>query len=520
MGEARRPPPPDIVLVLTDDLSLDLVRTMAEVQRMSRTGASYRHAYVTDARCCPSRASLLTGQYPHQTGVRINNSRSAAIPGHLGPVGGWKAFRKFGSTARSVNVRLQRAGYTTGYVGKYLNRYEPELIGRRIPPGWTQWEAVFGTAYDGWDFAMAVDRGRAFGVRRVEAPPKWASNRVKDRAYVGAVIARRALAFIRAHADRRKPYFLVVSTFATHPRLPDDPAYPGLPRFPPAFRDRAGPGTPGNCGAVRCDDLTVDGIAGFRDDVADNVPLRADGRPARQWRTPGRVPSDRRATRVLRTRAQMAQSVDRMLRRIRNAVGPDTYVILTSDHGHHVGQHGLGLGKNAPFRSDVQVPLVVEGPGVVPGGREEVVSLIDLAPTFEALAGLRRARYRSGLSLVPTFTDPTLSRRQFAFSEHVADPGAAGGSRSRTRHVPSHLAVRDRTGLLARFDLDPRWRVRRFGWEYYHYGQVAWEQTNAFGDPSHQDHIAVLKQRLRMFDRCRSVRRDERVPAACRRLTR
>ena len=115
----------------------------------------------------------------------------------------------------------------------------------------------------------------------------------------------------------------------------------------------------------------------------------------------------------------MAQSADRLVSRILRSVGPDTYVVLTSDNGFHLGQNGMGRGKGTPYDTDVRVPLLVTGPGVVPGKRREVTSNIDLAPTFEELAGLPPVPYRSGVSLVPTLGQPQLVRRSYAFLEHT-----------------------------------------------------------------------------------------------------
>ena len=125
--EAKRLPPaphvaparidphdPSIVLVLMDDFSLELLETMRNAQRMRETGASYPHSYVVDSLCCVSRASIFTGQYPHQTGVLTN---TANTPNPVGPIGGWEAFEANGNAERSVNVRLQQAGYTTGFIG-------------------------------------------------------------------------------------------------------------------------------------------------------------------------------------------------------------------------------------------------------------------------------------------------------------------------------------------------------------------------------------------------------------------
>ena len=63
----------------------------------------------------------------------------------------------------------------------------------------------------------------------------------------------------------------------------------------------------------------------------------------------------------------MVQSIDRMLGRILDAVDDNTFVVLTSDNGFHLGQHGLDAGKGTPYDSDAHVPLLVVGPGVEPG---------------------------------------------------------------------------------------------------------------------------------------------------------
>ena len=123
--------------------------------------------------------------------------------------------------------------------------------------------------------------------------------------------------------------------------------------------------------------------------------------------------------RMLRSRVQMLQSADRMVRRILRQVGPDTYVILTSDNGFHLGQHGLRAGKGTPYTSDIQVPLLVVGPGVRPGRRRELVSNLDLAPTLERLAGLEPAPYRSGRSLLPSLARPWLHEQDYVFVEHT-----------------------------------------------------------------------------------------------------
>ncbi|WP_203337085.1 sulfatase-like hydrolase/transferase [Nocardioides limicola] len=515
---------PNIVLVLMDDFSMDLAPTLRSAKRMTRRGASYPWSFVVDSLCCVSRASLFTGQYPHQTGVLTN---TANTPNRVGPIGGWAAFRDYGNARRSFNVRLQQAGYTTGFIGKYLNQYEP--VGGKLPPtppGWTQWQAMFGSAYDGWDFQRA-QTGRDGKVRLVNhpAPPASASRRAKDAAYVGTITHDLALDFIDTHGADDAPYFLKVSTFAPHSRVGPRGHYPGDPAYPAAFRDRPG-GTKkhGNCGLVDCRDLTVDDLVGFGQLGPATNPRSRDGKRLKAWR-PDVAPSQRHAVNTLRDRAMMSQSIDRMVLDILDAVDDNTYVILTSDNGYHLGQHGLGQGKGAPYDTDVRVPFYVVGPGVVPGERAEVISNIDLAPTFEDMAGLRPARFRSGVSLVPTFTDPDLSRRDYVIFEHTwakslgMDPDKfySGGT---IDDIPSYVAVRSRHGLLARFDLDNRWARTRYGWEFYDYTESTWESRNSYHRPRHAKKIRELRRVMRQFDACTDHTRNDRVPASCRRITR
>ena len=83
---AAIPARPDIVFVLTDDLSMDLLRFMPHVQAMERNGLTFKNYFVSDSLCCPSRASIFTGDFPHDTGVFSN----------FGPDGGFKAFYERG----------------------------------------------------------------------------------------------------------------------------------------------------------------------------------------------------------------------------------------------------------------------------------------------------------------------------------------------------------------------------------------------------------------------------------------
>src|SRR3954451_9570992 len=135
---------PNIVFVLTDDLSWDLLPFMPAVQRLQRNGTTFRQFMVADSLCCSSRATIFTGEFPHNTGVL----------GNVPPVGGYQAFRRHGDLSRSVAVALQRAGYRTALFGKYLNDYHPFQAG--LDPGWTDWLAS-SYAYSGFGYEQSDD---------------------------------------------------------------------------------------------------------------------------------------------------------------------------------------------------------------------------------------------------------------------------------------------------------------------------------------------------------------------------
>ena len=187
---------PNIVFVLTDDLSRDLVPFMPQVQALQTRGLSFDNYFVSDSLCCPSRASIFTGNFPHDTHVFGNTL----------PKGGVAKFFERDEQHVAFNVALHRAGYATAMMGKYLNGYlEPGYDPTRpsyIPPGWTEWD-VAGWGYPEFNYPMNIDGTvHYFGH--------------KPRDYLTNVLARRGVTFINREAQAHKPFFLELATFAPH----------------------------------------------------------------------------------------------------------------------------------------------------------------------------------------------------------------------------------------------------------------------------------------------------------------
>jgi N-acetylglucosamine-6-sulfatase len=347
-----KPRRPNIVFVLTDDLSLDLLRFMPHVLAMKRHGLTFKDYFVSDSLCCPSRASILTGRFPHNTRILSNTI----------PVGGWKIFHRRGEQKHTFNIALQHAGYLTAMMGKYLNGYLQE--GRHkadgapanvrpsyVPPGWNEWD-VAGWGYPEFNYRMNID-GSIYHFGHQPAD------------YLTDVIARRGVRFIHAATALHRPFFLELASFAPHgPYVPaprDAHDFPGL-KAPEPQNFNVLPKQPPRW-------------------LAPHKHL-----------TPGQIAL---INRVFRRRAQSVQAVDRMIGQIEQAlaaggVSRDTYVVFSSDNGLHTGEYRLMPGKLTAFNTDIRVPLIVTGPGIKPdSATTKLAENVDLAETFSAIAGAR-----------------------------------------------------------------------------------------------------------------------------------
>ncbi|MFL6077048.1 MAG: sulfatase [Mycobacteriales bacterium] len=350
--------PPNVVFVLTDDLSWNLVQYLPQVEALRKEGLTFNDYTVTDSLCCPSRSSILSGRFPHDTGVFTNG----------GADGGFGYFQSHGEESATFATAMRARGYRTAMMGKYLNEYEPTQAvngaAPYVPPGWDEWDVAGDAGYSEFNYDLAENHT----VRHYGVLPKD---------YLTDVLAGKGADFIKASASAHKPFMLEVATFAPHkpsipaPRdaldfpgltAPQGPAYDTLPTDPPPW-------------------------------LADRQPLT----PAEQANI----------DKHFRLRAQSVQAVNRLIGTLRAAISAagvarDTYLVFSSDNGYHMGEYRLNFGKMTAFDTDIRVPLVVAGPGVAAGTTSAAaVENIDMAPTFERLAGGDVPDTVDGRSLVP-----------------------------------------------------------------------------------------------------------------------
>lgn len=349
---------PNIVFVLTDDLAWNLVKYMPHVRQMQRKGVTFTRYFVTDSLCCPSRASIFTGRFPHDTGVFTNGA----------PDGGFDLFHRRGEERTTFATKLQSAGYLTALMGKYLNGYVPgKRVGGQVayvPPGWNEWD-VAGNGYPEFNYTLNENRSL---VHYGSTPAD----------YLTDVLAAKGSAFIDEASSAGKPFLLEVATFAPH--SPYTPA----PRDANDFPGLKAPRTP----------------------AYDEADLSDKPRWLR-GRLPLTAAQESKIDTAFRKRAQSVQAVDDLLARLRATLAANhqlsnTYIVFSSDNGYHMGDHRLMPGKMTAFETDIRVPLIVTGPRVARGRvLNRLTSNIDLYPTFARLGHASVPSSVDGRSLVP-----------------------------------------------------------------------------------------------------------------------
>ena len=389
LGHPSSSAQPNIIYIMTDDLDTSLVNYMSEVLAMREEGIDFTNFIVSNSQCCPSRAGYLTGKYPHNNHVLGNNW----------PQGGFGRFLE-NDEHESVGVYLDGAGYATGLMGKYLNEYSPS--GGAGGGGRPKYPAAFVPA--GWDEAWLVNSGgyQEFKYVLTKQTAGKPSRIDKFRGlsadnYLTDQLSDQAVKFIERHADQ--PFFLTLTPFATHTGGPD-PEGESI-RFPAAPRDRADSdnrpakwGDPefpsGDCGGP---------LRGGCKHVAwppspenfNQVIIGGASWQPKETLSPEEV---KEAKAKYLDRVRMAQAVNDMISRIRQTlldlgIKDDTYLMFGADNGFHLGDHALTSGKSTAYDHDARLPFVVVPPGgTTAQTSDELVSNIDLLPTFASIAGV------------------------------------------------------------------------------------------------------------------------------------
>jgi N-acetylglucosamine-6-sulfatase len=356
-------PPPNIIIILTDDMDLKLTPFIKNTTSLiGAKGATFTNYFVTSSICCPSRASMLRGQYAHNTNVLANAP----------PIGGFKIFFEGNKEADTLATWLTKAEYKTALIGKYLNGY-PDPAGKTYePPGWTDWHAFM--------FKKPDDSGSFYNDYRMNENGSLVDYGNSADEYSTDVIKKKSLRFIDQNSENKTPFFLLISVYAPHgPSI-------AAPRHLAMYQEIKYPATPSlNEADVTDKPAVIQTLSSpsTGDEIdhsdADNLYIR---------------------------RAQSLQAVDELVVQVidtleKNGQLDNTYIIFTSDNGFHIGEHGLPPGKGLPYEEDIHVPFMIRGPDIQAKTTvEQIITNVDLAPTIAEMARIRPENFADGRSFL------------------------------------------------------------------------------------------------------------------------
>jgi len=465
---APRPAPrPNFVVIYLDDMRADEVGALPyTTETIGGQGATFTHAYAPYPLCCPARATMLTGQYPH------NNH----VFGNVAPLGGVTAF----NPSHTLGTWMRAARYKTAYIGKYLNGYGASTP---LPPGWTEWNVMSGRGlYNYRNFTMNLN------------------GTLTDftGSYQTKLAGDEASSFIHTYAGR--PFLMFAGFKAPHaggPRDPDDPAGPV------------------SClGTTLCGNKTPAVAARYRDTEAGNpmpsTPAYDEAdvsdKPTHIAALPQFTPEITAAQQELwEQQLESIHSVDDQVRRIVRALRETgvldrTYILVTSDNGYLLGEHRIPFGKVHPYEPSARIPMMLRGPGV-PAGRRvtQLVGLQDIAPTVLRATGSQGVQdlVLDGMSLLPLTTDRTAG----ATRDLALEAGPAGDVDDGSALRDSSPAVRAYRGIRT----DSGWKYIRYAGgeqELYDLNTDPRELNNLAGDPGYRRRLATLAQASAQLANC------------------
>lgn len=357
---------PNFILIVTDDQDTASAAYMPELQKqIGCQGVTFENAFVTTSLCCPSRASILRGQYAHNHQVLFNKGEN----------GGFSQVYNSGLEQSTIATWLHDAGYTTMFAGKYFNGY-PSGTPSYVPPGWDQWMGWLNGPY--YDYQVN-ENGQV--VNYGKAPEDYSTDVIRDY----------GLEFLEKSGNQ--PFFMYLAPFAPHWDAQTNPLIALVAsRHQNAYRDTWLPHKP-SLNEINMSD---------KPNWMRNLGTQNLGS----------------LNEIYRHRLESLLAVDEMIAALLHRleeVGQleNTYIIFTSDNGYHMGEHRLPQGKQLGYEEDIRVPLLVRGPGIpIKVNREELVLNIDLAVTLAHLAGVTPPDFVDGRSLTPLLMNESVAWRQ------------------------------------------------------------------------------------------------------------
>lgn len=453
---------PNVLFLISDDLNNllgcygDPQAKTPHIDRLAARGVRFDRAYCSFPLCGPSRNSLLTGLYPNSTGILANA----------------QIFRQTIPSQVSLPQAFRQAGYFAARIGKLYHYNVPASVGTNGHDDPGSWELELNPA----------------GVDRLEEEPQifsltpgnfggtlsWYASPKSDEHHTDGLMAMDAEWVLERCAQRKdRPFFLAVGYFRPHTPYVSPGSYFDL------YPEQEMPVVQG----VQADqaDIPPAGLASYKqeqDKLTDDLR-----RQCRQAYYASISFMDAQVGRVV-------AALDRL------GLADNTIIVFTSDHGYHMGEHGLWQ-KQSLFEESARVPLLIVAPGKATKGGvvKSPVGQVDLFPTLAELCGVPAPSNLQGQSLAPMLQDQSVAGRGWAITQVVR-----GGGFKRMGASP---AVGDDGKRSFGYSLrTPRWRYTewdegRQGSELYDHDADPREITNLASVPDHAQTVEQLSQQLR-----------------------
>lgn len=381
-----RAEPWNVLFVVADDLTSTALSCYGNeicqtpnIDRLAARGTRFTRAYCQGTYCGPSRASFLSGYYPHATGVLGYTSPRPAI----GDRETWpEVFRNQGFYTARVS-KVFHMGVPGGIEAGSDGADDPRAWTERFNSPGPEWKApgVGETLEGNPDGSRPVVGGNTFVVVEAEGD---------DLVHSDGRTAATASDLLRQHADR--PFFLAVGFVRPHVPFVAPAEY--FDPFRPFSSLPLPPKVPGDW-----DDIPK---AGINYKTSRNMQM-----------------DERRQKKAVAGYYAAVRYMDAQLGKVLDALeatgqADRTVVIFTSDHGYHLGEHDFWA-KVSLRDESAQVPLIVSVPGLPPAVCHSFVELLDLFPTTLSLCGLPVPERLQGRDIAPLLSDPALEVRSTAF---------------------------------------------------------------------------------------------------------
>jgi len=371
---------PNVLFIVSDDLNTDLGCYGAKVHSpgidaLAKRGVRFERAYCQYPLCNPSRSSFMTGLRPDRTQV-FDNAKEVRkqVPGLV-----------------TMPQAFRNAGYRAVRIGKLYHYGVPKEIGTSGLDDAESWNAVINPKGKDKEVEGQI---HSLSPGQFGGTVSWLAVAGRDEEFTDGIAADAAIAQLKEL--KGKPFFLAVGFYRPH-----TPYVAPLHWF----------------GRYPLEDIALPEPR-LPSDNPPEVPKAALASAKKEQATM----TDQQRREAIQAYHASISHMDAQVERVLKALddlglAKDTIVVFTSDHGYHLGEHGLWQ-KMSAFERSLRVPLVIAGPGVNEGGKtcSRPAELVDLFPTLADMCGVTPPANLSGVSFAPLLKDVTAKGRTAAFS--------------------------------------------------------------------------------------------------------